>query len=192
MPCHEKSRRLLEAAAVILAESAGQTLNIVSLNKAIFYLDLVSLRDIGETFTQNVFVALSKGPVVAKYNKRLVKALADEGIATQSNAGLARPVTLQKLPTFLELTERVNGSAREIAQWISGKTSAEASDFSHDNIGWALAYREGLQGCGMAAPINMHLAMQQIVEDDPWLSVPFTRDSDTAFHAADLDQGNVW
>ena len=48
MSTNEKSERLIEAAAAILNAAPDHRLNAVVLNKALFYLDLASLRDRGE------------------------------------------------------------------------------------------------------------------------------------------------
>ncbi len=48
---------LLVDAASVLLEDAGRSLLTTSLNKALFYLDLHSLLETGETVTKAIFVA---------------------------------------------------------------------------------------------------------------------------------------
>lgn len=79
MEPNEKSRRLIEAACAVLHAAPDRSLNAVVLNKALFYLDLASLRDRGETITHNSYIALQNGPVVAKYPQRLIKPLEEQG-----------------------------------------------------------------------------------------------------------------
>ena len=78
----EKSERLMEAAAAILNAAPEHRLNAVVLNKALFYLDLASLRDRGEPVTHNSYIALQNGPVVAKYQQRLIEQLESRGMNT--------------------------------------------------------------------------------------------------------------
>ncbi len=81
MSSSNKKQKLTDAAAAILRCAPNNELNIVVLNKALFYVDLVSLRDYGNTLTENTYIALENGPVVAKYQQRLVKPLAEARIA---------------------------------------------------------------------------------------------------------------
>jgi hypothetical protein len=68
---------LIEAAAVLL-EGAGRTLLTTPLNKALFYLDLTALLELGSTITKATFVALKAGPVVESYSQRLLAPLEHE------------------------------------------------------------------------------------------------------------------
>ena len=88
----EKSLRLVEAAAVLLEGAPHHALNVTNLNKALFYLDLVALRDRGDTITRTTYLALTQGPVVAKYPTRLVQALENARLARQITSGMAKPI----------------------------------------------------------------------------------------------------
>lgn len=69
--------KLLEAAMALLQASPRQQLNVVVLNKALFYLDLHALRDYGTTVTDQEYVALPQGPVVDSYKEILIKPLVE-------------------------------------------------------------------------------------------------------------------
>lgn len=166
----EQRQRLLEAAVAVLQAVPGRKLNAVVLNKALFYLDLIALRDLGHPITGSAYVALQNGPVVAKYKKRLIQALKDEGLAEQLDAGPAKPIRLKTAPeTFAFVGDRERELVAEIAQGVGRFTSTRASDFSHDNPGWQMAQETGKMR-GHPAPIDMFIAMQQVLDDDPWLS----------------------
>ena len=167
MSPEEKRIRLIEAAAALLQAAPRQRLNTVALNKGLFYLDLVSLRDHGVTFTHNVYVALPMGPVVAKYPERLIKPLEEEGVAVQNAEGLANPVSLISLPKFTQVTDEVLEIASNVSRWCSHRTSTQVSDFSHNNPGWIVARNDEQHAGGIKQIIDMHIAMQQIVEADP-------------------------
>jgi uncharacterized phage-associated protein len=189
----EKKGRLLEAAVAVLSGADGQQLNIVLLNKALFYLDLSCLRDFGQPFTCNPFVALEMGPVVAKYPQRLVKQLSDSGLAVQERKGDALPVRLVRrieAPSFIN--EAIARRAAKIGQDFSRMTSKQASKLSHDNPGWELAYAEGLKVGKKVLSIDMQIAMQQIVDEDPWLTQPLSRELLTLANAADSGEGESW
>ena len=69
-------------------------------------------------------------------------------------------------------------------------TSRQASDYSHENPGWRLAWNE-FRRSGKPCPINMRVALQQIVEDDPWMDWPLLND-DEILAAADAGVGADW
>ena len=192
MDSNSKRRRLLESAAAILSFTPEEKLNIVVLNKALFYLDLASLRDFGSPISCNTFIALKQGPVVAKYPKRLVNALVEEGIASQESFEDSKPVVLERLPKHLEFIDSgLEKLVQHIALWFSDKTSKEASDFTHQNPGWTMAYQEGIAKSQPPKPINLYVAMQQIVDSDPWMDSSYALDSE-AVSAADRDEGVPW
>ncbi|WP_287129685.1 type II toxin-antitoxin system antitoxin SocA domain-containing protein [Candidatus Cyanaurora vandensis] len=171
MPDTQILSPLIEAAAVLLNFADNKSLKTVCLNKALFYLDLSYLRDYGEMLTKTAYIALTHGPVVAKYDKKLIKPLIEAGLATQEQAGDTRPVKLVKLPTKFHFdNDKVISLAIPIAEHFSQVSSLKASDLSHENLGWRLAYQEGLEAKKSPLPINMTIAMQQVLDDDPWLS----------------------
>jgi hypothetical protein len=170
----EREERLVEAAMAVLQATPDQELKIVLLNKALFYLDLVALRDTGETVTHATYVALKQGPVVAKYPERLVPALEKRGLALQGQDGDAKPVRVTKvLSEFQYLVGELRDVAEAIGKKVAGLTSAQASNFSHDNPGWQVAYSTGLGAGSRVKTIDMTLAMQQLddapADRDSWL-----------------------
>ena len=192
MSSDEKRDRLIEAAAVLLDASDRHRLNTVSLNKGLFYLDLACLRDFGQTFTSTTYIALPRGPVVARYDKRLIAPLVAEGIAEQRQIGLAFPVLLMRLPQFRWMTSSVKELAGKVAPWCSKHTSRRLSDVSHKNPGWLIACEEEVNAGGRKQAINMYIAMQQIVDDDPWMDEPLGQATLTACKAADAVEGDRW
>lgn len=191
-PNDEKRARLIEASAALLMAAPGHRMYTVSLNKGLFYLDLVSLRDRGTTFTQNTYIALPMGPVVAKYPKRLIGALQEEGVAKQEIVGLANPVTLIKAPTFDWADDEIREIAKKVSQFCSKRTTAQVSDYSHENPGWLMAIDGPHRASGVKKPIDMYIAMQQIVDDDTWMNGPLDEASIMNCNEADHLVGQMW
>jgi hypothetical protein len=192
MDVNEKSRRLIEAASAVLNAAPDHRLNTVVLNKALFYLDLASLRDRAETITGNSYIALQQGPVVAKYNQRLIGEIEAQGIAKQvSEWDGSKPVLLESCPEhfqFVDADALILVSA--VTSYFSGLSSRQASDFSHENPGWQLAW-DTYRRTGRPTAVNMRIALQQIVEDDPWMDLPLLND-DEILAAADNGAGADW
>jgi len=192
MEANEKSQRLIEAASAILHTAPNHLLKAVVLNKALFYLDLASLRDRGDTITHNTYVALQNGPVVAKYQQRLIKSLEEQGIARQiSQWNGSKPIVLENCPKhfdFLDSDAMILVS--DVTNFFADATSQNASDFSHQNPGWQLAWNHYLRE-GKPAAVDMRIAMQQIVESDPWMQVPLSGE-DEILAAADKAIGDDW
>ena len=190
---NQKQQRLLEAASALLDAAPEKRMNVVILNKALFYLDLACLRDFGEPLTQNTFVALDFGPVAAKYPKRLVKELEDRSIARQdSEWDGSKPLTLVAPLSSLDFIDRPRAElSRQVGAYFAGLSSTRASDYSHDNPGWQVAYADGLRSGKPASPIDLFIGMQQILEDDPWLHEPLDLDDDI-FAKADAADGIDW
>jgi len=139
----------------------------VPLNKALFYFDLILLREAGETFTRNTYIALPQGPVVSNYEKRLLRDMPKLGLASLLNEqrGGYESKTLQLEEGIgSELPGALTELAGEVARKIGRVTAAQVSDFSHANPGWDLAIKQGV-GTG----VNMHLALQQLLDEDDWL-----------------------
>ena len=189
----ERRARLLEAASALLCGADGQRLQMVNLNKAIFYLDLVCLRDLGSPITNTTFVALKQGPVVAHYEKRLVLPLLESGIAVGEPEGQSKPIKLiSPLFPMKYVTPQIQQLAENVGGWISRKTATEVSHYSHKNLGWKRAYRNGLGAHAKPQPIDLSIAMQQIVDVDPWLLEPLGEESLAAVAAADQGGGADW
>jgi len=195
---------ILEAAMAILQGTPEGELNITSLNKALFYLDLHALRDHGKMITGATYLALRQGPVVAKYDKKLVPALQQRGLAVQEDHGVAKPMRVKKrIHEFHHLTERDLDLAAEIAKEAAKHTSARLSEISHDNPGWIIAYDRGLKQKRSPEKIDMFIALQQIVDADPfalqqiedadpWLTAPPDEEFQRAVNAASSSGGEEW
>jgi hypothetical protein len=192
MAPEEKRARLLEAAAALLNAAPEHCMNTVSLNKGLFYTDLACLRDQGETFTGNSYIALAMGPVVAKYPDRLIRPLSQERIAEQHARENAKPVILLSLPKFKWITDDVMDITRKVSRWCCNQTSASLSEFSHGNAGWLIAREDEQYANGQKQVIDLHIAMQQIMDGDPWMDQPLTSATIAACNLADSKAGRPW
>lgn len=192
MDPNEKSQRLVEAASAVLHAAPKRSLNAVVLNKVLFYLDLASLRDRGESITHNAYIAIQNGPVVAKYQQRLIGSLEQQGIAKQiSQWDGSKPVLLENCPPHFEfLDSNAMILVSDVTAFFAEASSMAASDFSHKNPGWQLAWSQYRRE-GKPVAINMRIAMQQIIECDPWVEVPLAND-DEILAAADCSLGDDW
>jgi len=181
-PCEAPSA-LLESAGVVL-ESAGRSLGITVLNKALFLLDVQSLLNTGSTATGATrYVALKAGPVVESYSDRLVGELERLAIAMQDDDDPTfKPVTLLRPVKPKFLVEEKLELARRVGKWVRGKTATELSTYLHQNPGWIEAWRGG---DGQGDEINLRIAMQQLLDDDPWLKEPLNDEERTAFAEPD-------
>lgn len=167
----EKHEHLLRAATAILSEVAARELPIVLLNKALFYFDLACLRDTGRTVTGHTYVASAMGPAILWCQKRLVAALRHEGAIAQSHCeqmGLVRLVD-GFTPTRWPDTDPI--LVGQVARWSTTLSVNKRADFSHENPGWLLARRQERQPSGAIVPraIRLGIAMQQLIDDDPWV-----------------------
>lgn len=166
--------RIVEAAVAILHYAAGRSMNITNLNKALFYLDLFALRDLGESVTRSAYIAKRNGPVLADYKKTLIKALADRKLARQESSGQSKPVTLED-GAYERLEKQMPESVHALAGHLSKRLGAVfaivASEYSHENPGWQIAWADG-RFPWQRKPIDMNIALQQLINDadDPWLS----------------------
>ena len=187
----EKQERLINAASAILGAAPNNKLNIVILNKTLFYLDLVSLCERGETVTGNTFVAFELGPVVERYKKRLVEGLEEKGIAKQlSEPGGGKPLRLITLPKEVDYLMPFGRTIARLANFFT--TSASASRFSHKNPGWQIAISESKK-TGEPTPINMLIAMQQLLRDDAWLTEAIEPShKEKIFSEADKGTSETW
>ncbi len=192
MEPNEKSERLIEAATAVLNAAPDRRLNAVVLNKALFYLDLASLRDRTETITGNTYIAIHKGPVIAKYPQRLIGQLESRGIGKQiSEWDGSKPILLESCPqhfNFVDSDALILVSA--VTSYFANASSRRASEYSHENPGWQLAWNH-YRRTGKPTAVNMRIAMQQIIEDDPWMDLPLL-DDDEILAAADDGVGADW
>lgn len=80
--------------------------------------------------------------------------------------------------------------ASKVTSFFASATSRQASDYSHENPGWELAWNE-FQRTKRPTVVNMRIALQQIIEDDPWMDTPLLND-DELLAAADAAEGDEW
>lgn len=171
-----KINKLLEATMAVLQATPERQLKIVVLNKALFYLDLYALRDLGNVITGQEYAALPQGPVVEDYKTVLIRPLTRSKLAeqVQVDGAKAKPIRIVKP---LERFECLNASELRLAEKIGASfstlTSMAVSVFSHENPGWMMAHRNYVDG-RPAPKINMRLALQQLCddEDEGWLEAP--------------------
>lgn len=164
--------------ALLQATSTGK-LNIVALNKALFYMDLAALRDLGHTVTGQKYIALPQGPVVAAYDRKLVRDLKNAGLAEQVQDGRAKPMVVRhRIETFQHLAPFELELARSIGAFIGNYTSTFLSTYSHMNPGWQLARAAHVEGAP-GKEIDLLVAMQQLAQDDEdetWIDEPVDED----------------
>jgi len=160
---------LIDAALRLLSKAEGE-MQRTNLNKALFYLDLFWLRDHGVTLTGAKYVALRNGPVVDDYRDSLIKPLLASGLVGEHAIVLAPTVVAKPLRLIegaVELPEIEPERDRVfeiVAQFASTRTAVAISEVAHKNLGWVAAEKEG-----EGTEINMLLALDQVMDDDPWL-----------------------
>lgn len=178
-PKTRKMNKLMEAAMAVLQATPDHQLKIVVLNKALFYLDLLALRDLGRMVTGQTYVALPNGPVVDSYKRTVVAALSEANLAEQiKGEGNSKPIRVVKA---LDVFSQIDASDLHLAQQVGASftpfTSLAVSSFSHHNPGWIVARQKYVEGAP-APVIDMRLALQQLCddEDDAWLDEPIDAD----------------
>jgi uncharacterized phage-associated protein len=195
MALHAEPKDRLAEAAMACLQAAGGSMNMVNLNKALFYADLAALLQTGHSITGQSYIALRQGPVVAKYDRRVVRVLESLGWARQQKIGQAKPLTIVALPrSFPSLPENAIGLIAKIASTIANLTASAVSIHSHENPGWIVAFEQGL-GAGLPAkPIDMHLALQQLVDDADleWLNAELTEEEQKVVEEADVQDAEPW
>lgn len=184
---------MIEAATALL-EGAGGSLPITSLNKALFYLDLRWMLTHGRTITGSTYLGLPAGPVVAKYDKRVIGALEDAGVAQQdeSEDGLTKPMCLTLVPPYVALTQEQRDVAGRIGRWAAERKPSALSAYSHGNDGWKLAWDQGLGAQRPAQKIDLRIALQQLADADDWLGEEPDADVSSIFSSADDEKGTPW
>lgn len=106
-------------------------MQITNLNKALFYFDLVCLRDEGAAYTGSTFVALEHGPVVDRYRSVLVEGLAKTGRVEVDEQPIFQYVstTLRNIGVVPDLgTEERNTAARKVGELAGGRRAVEMSE----------------------------------------------------------------
>lgn len=185
----EAPSALLEAASLLLSEAGGGLLT-TNLVKALFYLDIESLLETGKTATNETYVALKAGPVVQDYPTKLIQALEESKLALQEDDNPDyKPVVLLHGVKRKFLSEVQMKILRKIAQWAKTETATAVSVFSHDNPGWVAAWKDG---AGKGDEIDLRLAMQQLVDDDPWMTQAWTDEEKALLDKADSGEAVDW
>lgn len=177
----------------LLESMPSQRMQITNLNKALFYLDLAELLETGATLTGTAYIALPAGPVVAKYQERLVDALEQAGLARQVADGTSLPLeVVRPMGEFQFVGPAARKRAVAVARKIGPMSAAIASEFSHENPGWRLAYADGLGANKGGKAVDMLIALQQFGGDEDWLCSPSDETMMTAFSEADRQGGEPW
>lgn len=184
-PMDSELTRVAEAAMAILQATPEKQLGITVMNKALFYADLCALRDLGETITRSGYIALPQGPVLNHYERSLVKKLDALRLAEQVREGWEKPLIARKeLESFTLLTAEEVGIAQLVARKIHSKTATWVSEYSHENDAWQQAFR-----ARTGTSISMVLAMQQVLEEDPWLDEELDEDLRHVMKVAEQETG---
>jgi uncharacterized phage-associated protein len=190
-----KSERLKEAVMAAL-QAVGGRMQIVNLNKALFYADLIALYEFGETITGQEYLAFPLGPVVTGYERRIVKALERDGLAKQevNESGYGKPlVVVHAMSAFPHIRADMLKIIEDIAKEAAKKEAGDLSHFSHDNPGWILARKKTEQANGQAQPINMRFALQQLAGEEEWMrSKTLTAEEEAAVLEAESATGEDW
>lgn len=177
--------RIAEAAMAVLVATPDRRLGITVLNKALFYADLCALRDVGQTVTRSGYIALPQGPVLNHYERAIVRTLEALGWAEQTKDGMEKPMIVRSEPEgFSLLSKDEVGITQLVSRKIHHRTASWVSDYSHENKAWEIAFREKT-----GAPINLMLAMQQVLEDDPWMSKRDDSELIACLQSAEKDTG---
>lgn len=161
-------------------------MQITNLNKALFYFDLVCLRDRGETYTKTPFVALPYGPVVQNYKAELLEKLVADGRvrSVEEDGGwyVSKRLELADDEHHTFGDDYLDRKAGEVAKALGTDRATEVSRLSHENLAWKVAIK-----AGSGTPMDMRLALHQVLDDDEWMS----RDPDPTHRAQydDLDDG---
>jgi len=169
----------------ILQATPEKRLGITVLNKALFYADLCALRDCGQTVTRSGYVALPQGPVLNHYERAIVRDLETRGLAEQTKDGWEKPLIVRcEVPSFSLLSREEVGIAQLVARKIHARTATWVSEYSHENAAWQRAFRSGV-----GSKLDLIIALQQVIEDDPWLEAEDDEHVAKAFVAAETDGG---
>ena len=177
-----ENERMLYAAKLILT-LAGCDVQRTNLIKALFYLDLLWLRDTGKTYTGEAYVALPQGPVVDGYKVRLIEPLLADPDVVEKSVRLFPNATAKMLRMSADAPmpddEHLEITARRVVERVAGQRAVDVSELTHENVAWLTAIRKG-----NGTPINMVLALQQVIDDDPWLDAAQTVDERACVEAA--------
>lgn len=192
----QAQERLIEAAVALLEGAPGRRMQITNLNKALFYLDLVALRDTGATITGNTYLALPRGPAMHGYKENLVGELERRHLARQDNNGYDMPVVLTgAIDSYHHLDDYWRQRAAQLAGRVAGMTAAQISQHSHDhNPGWQIAHAKQNNSKKKTAPqpINMVIALQELGDRDPWLGEAPSEDLLRLANNIDALEGEPW
>jgi Protein of unknown function (DUF4065) len=171
MEYRDDQEKLVEAAVALLESAPGQRMQVTNLNKGLFYLDLTALRDRGETLTGRAYLAMRQGPVLHGYRDELIPELTARDLARQDDEGMGKPVVLTgRLQSFRFMDDYLRAKAKDVAQFVASHSAGGISERSHKNPGWTIAWEKGGKRNLAPAPIDMLIALQEIVDSDPWVS----------------------
>jgi hypothetical protein len=124
---------LTETAMAILQATVHGRLGITVWNKALCCADLAALRDRDRTLTGSGYVAIPNGPVVNHYERAVVRALVQSGLAEQLEDGWEKPVLLRRqLTRFAHLDDEQIGIAQLVARKIVVRQADRTWSFTAD------------------------------------------------------------
>lgn len=164
--------RLQRAARVLIGRVPQRSIQLTNLNKALFYFDLVCLRDHGNTYTGATYVALQHGPVVQNYKSELTEKLTADGrvrlVLEDTWGHPSKRLALVGEPEDLGDAD-LDAAAARVAERLGTDRATEVSRLSHENLAWLVAH-----GRGKGTKMDMRLAMHQVMDDDDWMSADLT------------------
>ena len=113
------------------------------LNKCLFYADFIAYGRTGEPITGAVYQKLEHGPVprrITKVTKAMVRAkeLAEQNRTTFPGRTEIRPVALRE-PDLSGFSGEEIAIVDEVLRALESATAKQASDISHELMGWQLA-----------------------------------------------------
>lgn len=175
--------RLIEASAVLLEVFGDGQFRARDLSTALFYLDLLVLRDAGFLLTGANFFALPTCPAVWADPELLVRILVQTGALREEDGRLSRAKKFEGA-TYLDMNILMT-LAKEVREFLFPNPSFSI------NPGWKAAMARSAAS-GQPQPIGMGLAMQQVVDPDPWIDAPAEQRLGSAFSAAEEQSQEPW
>ncbi|MEZ6016973.1 MAG: hypothetical protein R3F49_17780 [Planctomycetota bacterium] len=124
----------------------------------------------------------------------MIDTLEDLGIAQQDDAedGYSKPVSLVDMPVYECLSKEEQTLARTFGAKAAMRTPSWLSSYSHENIGWKLAWDAGLGAQRPAVRVDLRIGMQQLLDRDPWLDEAPDADLAELLRSSDTDMGSPW
>lgn len=125
-----------------LRSSGDEWFGATKLNKALYYCDFIAYKRLGSSITGATYRKLREGPVPRELLREREAMVAEEEIALETRQFFSyvqqRTLPLSSVeprgfePPELEIIE-------EVLRVLGPMTAKEASDLSHDEVGWAAA-----------------------------------------------------